>query len=194
MQISWNLNVLYVILGGACELNCLYCKDSLKDPTPIPINPAIYDYIENRRFEQDKNFQICFYGGEPLEYIDQIKAITSELKGRRINGNFSLITNGKLITQELVDYFNENNFYVQVSWDGPNSIETRGYDVMQDKKDLLLKINNICFNTVLSNKNYPLDFINGVDEFIKQRDLENKDLQWVRIHCNLIHDYNCNTG
>ena len=48
------------------------------------------------------------------------------------------------MTQDMVDFFNQYNFLVSVSWDGHKaSKEYRGLDVFDSNKDVLLQLNNI---------------------------------------------------
>ena len=95
-----------------------------------------------------------------------IKEIISELQNENVL--FSMISNGKCLTTELVHYLNENKVHVAISWDGVNSETTRGFDVVAEKEATILLLNNLCFTGVMSNQNYVLDYINALDEFDKK--------------------------
>ena len=47
-----------------------------------------------------KNYKIEFWGGEPLLYIDTIYKICEKFKGKV--GYFQIITNGLLLTKEII--------------------------------------------------------------------------------------------
>lgn len=69
-----------------------------------------------------KTYHLNFYGGEALLSFDLIKKtitslnkINKELKKR---GNYSITTNGSLLTKEIIKFLNENKFSVVLSYDG----------------------------------------------------------------------------
>ena len=61
--------------------------------------------------------QVDFYGGEPLIHFNKIKQI---LDGVRDIPQLKkmILTNGLLLTQDIVDYVIENHIQVSVSFDG----------------------------------------------------------------------------
>ncbi len=69
-----------------------------------------------------QDYYLNFYGGEPLLLFQLIKKTVSlagkknkELKKRV---TYSITTNGSLITEEVIQFFNENRFSVVLSFDG----------------------------------------------------------------------------
>ncbi len=126
-----NLKQLTTEVTQACNLRCKYCvygdfypfqrKHSSKRIEPFVIEEGInyvYELINARNY---KEFQIGFYGGEPLLYFDLIKDIVSyvqkKFKGWKIS--FYLTTNGTLITKGMVEFFIKNRFNLAISLDGP---------------------------------------------------------------------------
>ncbi len=67
------------------------------------------------------NISIDFSGGEPLLNFELIKKAVeySNLKLGKSNGRkqFSIITNGSLITDEIISFFDNNRFDIQFSFD-----------------------------------------------------------------------------
>lgn len=65
---------------------------------------------------------INFYGGEPLLSYDLIKRTVSSLNEKNKKFvrviNYSITTNGSLITEEIIRFFNDNKFSVMLSFDG----------------------------------------------------------------------------
>jgi radical SAM protein with 4Fe4S-binding SPASM domain len=65
---------------------------------------------------------VQFYGGEPLLGFPQIRKavefIQRKNRRQRKNVTFTISTNGSLIDDSILDFFDQNNFYVQLSFDG----------------------------------------------------------------------------
>lgn len=158
-----SIDTIFIILGYECNLACKYClqhtPEMVTECISHEINPDIYDFIEQVVEESPKKVRLQFFGGEPLVFRDSIKKIVEEIDRRKLDVSWSLMTNGKLISQEMVDLFNSHNFWVCVSWDGINSNRTRMYDAFEDpdKKDLLFQIKDLGISAVLSAYNYPLE-------------------------------------
>ena len=96
-------------LGGACNLSCINCHC---EPSNYPLKDSTLNWLKDQRVSQ-----IFFSGGEPLLYMEDIRR-TVEFLGSGIK--YKLVTNGTLLTKELVDWFNANNIAVFVSYDGAN--------------------------------------------------------------------------
>lgn len=66
---------------------------------------------------------IDFYGGEPLLAFAEIKQTVGQIEGlskkRRLKPHFSLTTNGSLLNDEILDFFEDHEFSVLLSFDGP---------------------------------------------------------------------------
>lgn len=169
------INTIFLILGTACNLHCRYCLQqfapteaddrgrcpddsqngcgkSRPEAGPARILPFIRDVARN----QETPLTIQFYGGEPLLYFDTMRQIVDALESETTIA-FSTITNGTLVTREIVEFFNAHDFSVAVSWDGTATETTRGVDVFRDKEDLLLDIKKLGISSVLSGYTYPFD-------------------------------------
>lgn len=163
--------VIYLMLGQACNLNCLYCFEGEKCTKSMgQPSEKLYTYLNKlaANCPKDKQPTIIFWGGEPLLYLPIIKDVVGKVK----NTKFCIITNGSLLTQDIVDWVNANPIRLNVSWDGKKSSITRGYDVVDDKKSLLLQVKNLGLLGVLSAINAPLsnllnDFQDFDDEYCK---------------------------
>lgn len=179
---------IYLMLGNECNLQCKYClqHDIVNDQVCHTINPAVFKYIANAQKQQQRPIGITFFGGEPLIFWEQVKEFVLRLSVTGVK--FGMVTNGKCLTQEKVDFINENNIGVGLSWDGYNTLKTRGYDVIKDKKDLLTQIKSLNVTGVVSQENYPLDFVCAVDEF--DAEYYKKNQRHIGINMDLIMD-NC---
>ncbi|MBI5443640.1 MAG: geopeptide radical SAM maturase [Deltaproteobacteria bacterium] len=99
-----------VILGMGCNFACPYCYEgSLKDGSAMTeaTAEALARFVEARLVPGKQKLLLDFYGGEPLLYVDRIRQIASELgpvaRERRAAFSFSLVTNGSLLTRDVVE-------------------------------------------------------------------------------------------
>ena len=158
-----DIQQIYLMLGNECNLQCKYCIQHpiVNDTTPHGVNQKVINYIENILEHQKSPLKVTFYGGEPLIFWNDIKEYIKKIK----KVNFNLITNGKLLTQDKINFINNNKISVGISYDGENSLQTRGYDVLKEKKDLLVQIKRLCMTGVITKYNYPQDWFESLNKF-----------------------------
>ena len=168
-----NIRTIYLMMGDGCNLACRYCiqgkNQKRTENLPTKINPSIYNFIRSIAYDNNNSrLNLLFYGGEPLLYWNNIKDIIEKTRSLKIH--YSIITNGKLITEEIIDFFNKNNVNLIISWDGNRSINTRKFDVFSDqnKKELIFKSNNFSINSVISAMNYPLEAVNDIQDLANE--------------------------
>ncbi|MFH1594122.1 MAG: radical SAM protein [Candidatus Omnitrophota bacterium] len=100
-----------ILTTYACNFGCVYCfEESVKDK--VFLNKETSDLTVKWliRRAQNKGFKrihIVYYGGEPLLNIDPIYNISQRMhewtEENGIDFTFSMITNGSLVTPELVE-------------------------------------------------------------------------------------------
>lgn len=164
------IHTVFIMLGQECNLACKYCIQHEIKTVQLchKINPDVISWIIDISKDRKEPVDIRFYGGEPLLFWQDIQEMVKALEEAHANAKFSTITNGKLLTEAHVDYFNEHDFGVGISWDGVNSIKTRGYNVMAEKEDMVMKLKNLTISTVLSEHNYPLALGRELDRLYKK--------------------------
>lgn len=129
---------LGLVLTDQCNFRCSYCANSsvYKYSKGYSSNSMSYDVINKALelyalgyksgFKRDPNlrFSIMFYGGEPLLEFDKIKYIVKrvEEKYNIYDAIYTITTNGYLIDQEMIKFFKEKNFDVNISMDGYKDI------------------------------------------------------------------------
>ena len=168
-----NINTIFLMLGNGCNMNCRYCLQHplVEKSLSGHVNPDVYRFIRQVVEENDEKTELGlhFYGGEPLIYFPLMKEIIGKLKG--VKGiRFSTISNGKAITDEMVELFNSMPLYVCISWDGYNVLNTRGYDVFakgSKTRERLLKLDHLGVSGVLSAYNYPQEACDAFQELSK---------------------------
>ncbi len=81
---------------------------------------------ENTGFEQQQR-TISFYGGEPLLNFKLIKEVVNYVNRNFKDKNivFSLTTNGSLLNDEIIDFFEKHGIIPAISFDGPEEEHDR---------------------------------------------------------------------
>ena len=164
------LDIIRIIPGYACNLKCKYCFQLDKDKKPdFGMTEAGLKSILEVIKEQlvYKSIEILFYGGEVLLFWDRLKYIIEAAEKLEMNGNvprFHLISNGRLLTSDIINFCNEHNVGICVSYDGINSAKVRGYDPME-KKALLYSVKKLSIHATFSAWNYPLDYVDSLNAF-----------------------------
>ena len=125
-----------IYLTDACNLNCKYCYE--KD---MHINREIsFDnikkIIDNEIKNKSKESVITFFGGEPLLKKNLIYETSNYIKSKKSKTKFlyNMTTNGTLIDDKFVKFFENNNFIsLSFSIDG-NSISQNENRIMKNGK------------------------------------------------------------
>lgn len=154
-----------IMLGAACNMKCDYCIQRFQKPPTLPnqINLDIFDFLDEVT-KESPGVDIRFYGGEPTLYFDHIQKIAAHLGA---NHNYSILTNGKAVTEEMTTLFNTYGMFVSVSWDGEATKETRHEDVLAQNENLI-KIENLMVEAVISSKCYPKEFLEALEPYDKR--------------------------
>lgn len=147
---KFHFSTVCIVLGTNCNFNCRYCMQ----------HTGIKQPIENaNNFEKIKPFikevkpkKILLWGGEPLLYWDKFKEVVLFVRSIDRDINIVTITNGSLLTQEKVDFFNKYNVGIGLSNDAFATQDTRFNDVLSSKKifNLFKQIHSKGINTVIS--------------------------------------------
>lgn len=127
------INTFFVRISSDCNLNCEYCYvfNHIDKSSHYQPNLMSFDTI-NLLIERLKEYQnkynldemlIVFHGGEPLlmghkRFSEVLNLIYTELSNI-VKLEFSVQTNGSLLTKQYARLFKEYNVGVSVSIDGP---------------------------------------------------------------------------
>lgn len=139
---------------SGCNLKCKYCLDHLYNRTPntefVFDKDKILETIGNDTFDK-----ISIWGGEPLYNFEWFKSLVLFCKEYFPNIPISTLCNGYLITDEVVEFVNDNAVSISISHDGVAQ-SYRGKDFLtQDYiENKLKKLNHFTmFNAVAHNYN-----------------------------------------
>ena len=147
-----NLQKIKIQLGLKCNYSCEYCSqrfvprnadDSTQESGELENPEQIEKFIS--KFEgldvNGEELKFEMWGGEPFLYFAKMKMITERLHAKYPHATYSVITNGSLLNQEILDFIKKYDFAVSISHDGSGQ-QTRGPDPMADpeKRKWLLKL------------------------------------------------------
>lgn len=126
------LRKVVLLLEQDCNLSCKYCyanggkyeSDCISRMDEQKAVKAL-EALLNRFSEGIESVQM--FGGEPLLNFNGMMSLTNHIcrlcteKGLPLPV-FGIVTNGTLITPEIIDFFNLHNYGVTISIDGPKEI------------------------------------------------------------------------
>ena len=139
-------------IGMACNVKCKYCmRLAGKIREPKGLSDLMREFL--KQLNPATTEAVIINGGEPLLYMDRIKEVFS-LVPKPIHK--ACMTNGTLLTQEIVDYFNENSVELHFSHEGTAAKYLKGVDVLEDPKivNLLNQIKSMRIYTILTGSNW----------------------------------------
>lgn len=130
-----DVRILKVQLGLSCNYECTYCSQRFV-PRSDETNPDdIDDFLKmvdaNLSLGDGDGLRIEFWGGEPFVYWKTLKPLAERLRLKMPKAEFSIITNGSLLTDEKIDWLLAMGFGMAISHDGPG-MKHRGPDPLED--------------------------------------------------------------
>lgn len=153
--------VMSIALSEQCNLNCTYCNVDKLSKKRIDPKLFLESYRTKRSELPQEQFQVDFYGGEPLLQWDIVKDIVGEI--HEDGSKLFMPTNGLLLTQDKVDYLNEHGFQVSLSFDGlwqdinrKQHNNTGSLELYIKKRDLFRQLNNLQCHTMIYKGNFNL--------------------------------------
>lgn len=181
---------LKIQMGLSCNYSCDYCSQKFVERAPETSKKDIDEFLEKLkvlRFEETAGLKIEFWGGEPFVYWKTMKplaeAIMEKFEDWERKPQLSVITNGSIMTDEIIDWLMMMNFTVAISHDGPGQ-SVRGPDPFDDPeaKERILGFyrmmsrlkRGFSFNSMLNSKNKSRKAI--YDWFVKLTGDENVKL------------------
>ena len=167
------------MLGDACNFKCRYCLQGNHENKIVPpvFSQNMLSFLDS--YPSD-NTMLSFWGGEPLLYFNSIKKLVERYKNKF---HYEMVSNGSLLTEEIVTFLNKYNINFNLSHDGKDTSETRLIDVLIDKhtKSLFEKINNRAVNVTITSispsmkelfEYYPIDCAVNINTMINTTDTE----------------------
>jgi uncharacterized protein len=123
---NYNQHIQHIMLNvtDQCNFRCRMCFCDWQDNymTPEIADKAIELALKRKSPRVDK-ITINFFGGEPLMNFNLIKYVVEKWEKKC---EFSMTTNGSLLTNEILDYLKEHKVGLLLSIDGDK--ETQDYN------------------------------------------------------------------
>lgn len=144
-DIQVDISVIVFEITDKCNLNCHYCyvpkgKTVISDKT---ISCALNFYSN---FNVNNNMlSISFGSGEPLLYFDKIKQVVEKANNvlDKFPIKYSLTTNGLLMDEQKLKYFEMNKFSLALSLDGPKEVHDKNRVGIPSHDNIMRLINVI---------------------------------------------------
>ena len=166
---SKSINLLKIQMGLSCNYSCDYCSQKFVERAQETSKKDIDAFMEKLNvlsFDEERGLQVEFWGGEPFVYWKTMKplaeAMFDKFSSWKVKPIFSVITNGSILTDEMIDWLMQYNFRISISHDGPGQ-SVRGIDPFDDpeQKERLLGLyrmmtnlkKGFSFNAMLNSKN-----------------------------------------
>lgn len=171
---SHTIRTLKIQLGLACNYSCSYCLQAehvAKAPKTSTADVDIFLTNLNKWLEGSPS-RIELWGGEPLLYWKKIEKLVPALRNRFPDATILIISNGTLLTDEILAQIVEWNIDFAISHDGPG-YHVRGQDPLDDPKMFAMfdKVETalrgrFSFNAVLTPSSYDVAAV--IDWFEKK--------------------------
>ena len=157
---SSSIRTLKIQLGLSCNYSCTYCSQRFVPNAPETNPSNVEKFIMNMdHWCKSQPEQIEFWGGEPFVYWKTLKPLAEQLRDKFPKAKFLIITNGSILTEEIIDWIEKLDISVGISHDGPGQF-VRGPDPLDDpkQKEIILSLfkrrpNKTSFNSVLNKHN-----------------------------------------
>ena len=118
---------MILFLTRDCTLECPYCYVEHKSDSSMSAEIA-FKAVDLFISENSEKGKLSFFGGEPLLQFELVKKLTKyadeEARKKGFDVNFSIATNGTLVDDEVLGFFEEYSFRVELSLD-----ETKGLTI-----------------------------------------------------------------
>jgi uncharacterized protein len=164
--LSNNLSYMLLNITEDCNLRCKYCiysgnfqnqRTYTKNNMKLEIALKAIDFFL-KKSEASESRTIGFYGGEPLLNFDTIKQVVEYANQKCDKMQYTITTNGTLLTEKIIDFFKENNFKVGISLDGYQELHDRyRVDVLGNGT-----FSQVKHNIELIKRNYPSFYKNNI--------------------------------
>lgn len=165
-----DIKTVHLQLGPECNMHCRHCQQmpskshvlSIRKPTEevkkVIGNFILYTQKKGSELHKDSkgdpHYRLFFWGGEALLHWELIKELVVEYTEKyNILSNeafrFVVTSNGLLLTDEMVEFFNKYEVIFYFSYDAPYPFAVRGF--VPD--EICERVNRIRFHKILASGN-----------------------------------------
>lgn len=128
-----DIKTIKLSLGFKCNYKCAYCWQRQFEQLALDATPLLVDSFlaKLKKIDLSKCTRLEFWGGEPLVYWKTLKLLIPRLKQEYPKMDLVILSNGSILTKEMVDFFIEYDVHYGISHDGP------AFTAYRDKDDPL---------------------------------------------------------
>jgi len=123
---------LVLNISQICNLGCTYCYADELNKAGRTMLPETCRAAIDKAYDLSSNglSSIKFLGGEPTLAFREICSTVDYVRHKCRSSayalpSFVIVTNGTKLTDQMIDFFVEHNFYVLVSLDGPKDVHDK---------------------------------------------------------------------
>ena len=134
MMVNSPVKAMCLNVAHDCNLRCEYCFAAKGDfgcgrkLMPLEVGKKAIDFLIERSAGR-RNLEMDFFGGEPLMNWDAVKELVlyarEQEKIHNKNFRFTITTNGLLLTDDKIDFINQDMSNCVLSLDGRKEINDR---------------------------------------------------------------------
>ena len=134
MMVNSPVKAMCLNVAHDCNLRCEYCFAAKGDfgcgrkLMPLEVGKKAIDFLIERSAGR-RNLEMDFFGGEPLMNWDAVKELVlyarEQEKIHNKNFRFTITTNGLLLTDDKIDFINQEMSNCVLSLDGRKEINDR---------------------------------------------------------------------
>lgn len=124
---------LKIQLGMRCNYSCSYCNQAGEvDSGTVTRTADADEFLETLdTWLEGAPDRVEFWGGEPFLYFAKLKRLVPDLRARFPAANFSIVSNGSLLNEEILAFIEKFDIFIAISHDGPGQ-HLRGPDPFND--------------------------------------------------------------
>lgn len=156
-------NTLVISCAETCNLKCTYCfanEGTYNSKGKKIMKEEDYNILLNILLKKEYPIKsISLFGGEPLLGFKHIKKFIQDLESEYLKKSWNMpligiVTNGTLINEEIIDFFNNYHIVVTISIDGDKSIN----DTNRIYEDKRISVYDTIINNIakIQNKQFQL--------------------------------------
>jgi uncharacterized protein len=157
------IGLLLLQATSFCNIDCAYCylpdRTARRKTMDLATVAAVARLIFRSPFLKD-SLDIVWHAGEPLtlrpDYYEQAIAILEDARPRNVMLNYGFQSNGTLIDESWIDFFEKHQINVGISLDGPRHL----HDLYRRNRDGLGSYDKVMRGIAkLQSREYPFHII-----------------------------------
>jgi uncharacterized protein len=175
-------------VGTDCNLRCTYCYYNRLERKKKPVKIMDMEVLENLVKElliYNKNYApFNWHGGEPtlapIEFYERVIELQNIYKTSNHRIKNIIQTNGTLLNENWLDFFQKNKFGIGISIDGPLELHEkhRPNSFKRIEKSIsLLKERGMRFGTICVVNSYNIQFPEKIYQFLKDMELSSVSIK-----------------